>query len=309
VSSAARRKDDPAQAPVSAASETLHDLHGNSGARVVLHAGSGASFVRKTAARPTANARLLAQAAKQNDLGRSGVKLPRVLTSGHDSEGLAFFDMEYVPGRTIANAAASAAPFDRLLLYAGVERLLWLFVTCRGDALPASRFQDKIHEATRAAIARDTCAHVAPQIRVCAKRLHARDWNGIPESPSHGDLTLENIMITHRHEIVFIDCDAAWVSSFWLDLGKLFQDVSGHWCIRQLYAAGVPSVQRAGAIQKLERLAADFRRLAYTADPALPARLPQLAALSLFRALPYARTPSAAEFICARIDAVLDGPP
>lgn len=302
MSSAARRKDDAAKAPVSVAPETLHDLHGNSGARVVLHAGTGTSFVRKTAASRAANARLLAQAAKQNNLGRSGVKLPRVLASGYDGEGRAFFDMDYVPGRTIANAVATATPFDRLLLFAGVERLLWLFVACRGDALPASRFQDKINESTRAAIARDTCAHVAPQIRACARRLHACDWSGIPESPSHGDLTLENILITNRHEIVFIDCDEAWVSSFWLDLGKLFQDASGHWCIRQLYAPGVPAVQRAAAIQKLDRLAADFRRLAYTADPALPERLPQLAALSLFRALPYARTPAAAEFICARID-------
>jgi aminoglycoside phosphotransferase len=302
VTAALRRKAEPSSPR---AAETVHDLHGNSGAHVVLHAGADMSFVRKTAASEAASARLQSQAAKQNELGRSGVRLPRVLASGTDGEGLAFFDMEYVPGRTIANAVATATPFDRLLLYAGVERLLWLFAACRGPALPASLFHRKIDDVTKAAVAHKNCAAAAPQIRTRAQRLQECDWSGIPQSPCHGDLTLENIMITNRREIVFIDCDEIFASSFWLDLGKLFQDVSGHWCIRELYETGTPAVRRAGAIQKLERLGADFRGLAFTADPALPARLPQLAALSLFRALPYARTPSVAEFICARIGVVL----
>ena len=68
----------------------------------------------------------------------------------------------------------------------------------------------------------------------------ARDWDNIPESPCHGDLTLENILLTAGKTVGLIDCDEAFVSSWWLDFGKLFQDIAGHWCLRGLYAAGAP---------------------------------------------------------------------
>jgi aminoglycoside phosphotransferase len=304
VSIARRRETRLVPAPAFAREE-IHDLHGNSGARVALHAGARGSFVRKTAAGHPVNARLLAQAMKQSQLGRSGVTLPRVLLSGHDEEGLAFFDMEYIAGRTIADAVANDAPFDRSALSASLQRLLWLFASCRGEPVPASLFRGKIDEIAKQSVRREQSAHLTPQIRICAERLNVCEWDGIPQSPCHGDMTLENIMLANARGIVFIDCDEAWVSSFWLDVGKLFQDVAGHWCIRQLYDAGSPPLRRTGAVQKLERLGRDFRALAATADQALPARLPQLAALGLFRALPYARTQAVAEFVCARIGTVL----
>lgn len=300
---ALRRETEFAAAPVPAREE-IHDLHGNSGARVTLRTGARGSYVRKTAGSAPANERLLAQAMKQNQLGRSGVTLPRVLISGHDEDGRAFFDMEYVAGRTVADAVANDAPFDREILGAALQRLLWLFGSCRDQAIPALPFYNKIDEITARALKHEESAHLAPRILDCAKRLNACDWNGIPQSPCHGDLTLENIMLANARGIVFIDCDEAWVSSFWLDMGKLFQDIAGHWCIRHLYDDGA-ALRRAGAAQKLERLGRDFRALAEGADPALPTRLPQLAALGLFRALPYARTQAVAEFICARIGAVM----
>jgi aminoglycoside phosphotransferase len=304
VNLALRRQTELVTAPAFAREE-IHDLYGNSGARVALHTGSRGSYVRKTAGNAAANERLLAQAMKQNQLGRSGVVLPRVLISGHHEDGLAFFDMEYIAGRTVADAVVNDAPFDRHALGAALQRIFWLFTSCRDEAVPASLFHAKIDEIATRAPLRGQSAHLAPQILDCTERLNACDWNDIPQSPCHGDLTLENIMLANARGIVFIDCDEAWVSSFWLDAGKLFQDIAGHWCIRQLYDAESSAIRRTGAVQKLERLSRDIRALVAAADPALPARLPQLAALGLFRALPYARTVAVAEFICARIGAVL----
>ena len=105
--------------------------------------------------------------------------------------------------------------------------------------------------------------------------------------------------------IVFIDCDDAWVSSFWLDMGKLFQDLDGHWCIRRLYDSA-STVRRTNAILKLDEACPRVSRACRpNIDPALPARLPQLAALSLFRVLPYARDDALPRFLCARIDRLL----
>jgi hypothetical protein len=293
VSSTARAL--PAAAP-SAPAPSAHPLRGHSGAHVMLHANGRSSFVRKTAAHPGVNARLMAQAEKQHRLFMLALPFPRVLGQSLQ-DGHARFDMAYLPGRTLADAAINAAPFDAAMVARTVERMLWLFMPCAGAAIPATLFQDKI-----AAIARMD----DPAVRACATRLMACDWSGIPESPCHGDLTLENILLTAGKTVAFIDCDEAWVSSWWLDFGKLFQDIDGHWCLRELYAPEAPTVRRVNAIQKLAPLGQVFRSLAEACDPALPARLPQLAALSLLRAAPYAREAQTRAFICARAGHLLD---
>lgn len=284
-----------------AAAERPHSavrlFHGHSGAEIAFHADG--AMVRKTAASPAVNARLLAQAKKQRQLFMLGLPFPRVLAERLDGSGRAQFDMQYLPGRSVADAVTQAAGFDPASVLKSVERMFWLFGQSCGDELPALLFHDKI--ATIAGRGGDP-------VRKAAAHLSACDWNGIPASPCHGDLTLENMLITTARTIAFIDCDDPWVSSYWLDFGKLFQDIDGHWCLRDLYREDAPAAQRVNAIQKLEPLARGFRALAAQTDPTLAARLSQLAALGLLRAVPYARDSVTVAFICRRIAALLDMP-
>ncbi|MGD0142616.1 MAG: phosphotransferase [Rhizomicrobium sp.] len=294
-----------AAVPADAPAPSQRILVGHSGASVVLHNQGLNSFVRKTAATAATSARLRAQAEKQHSLWMLGMPFPRVLAQGRDGSDRASFDMEYLPGRTVAGAVLDGAPFDHDALAHAVARMMWLFRECRGAALPASRFHDKIDEIVCALVERESSGAELNEIHRCAVRLRACDWSDIPESPCHGDLTLENILVANERGIVFIDCDDPWVSSFWLDMGKLFQDLDGHWCIRSLYDPGASRVRRTNAVLKLSRLAGDFRTLAAETDPALPARMAQLAALNLFRVLPYARAEGLPRFLCARIDRIL----
>ena len=273
-------------------------FHGHSGADVRFHAASG--IVRKTAAAPAVNARLLAQAEKQRRLFMLGLPFPRVLAERLDAEGRAQFDMQYLPGRSIADAVNQAGAFDPATVLKSVERMFWLFAQAAGAALPAQLFHEKIHAIAKAG---------GDPVKEAAKRLAACDWTGIPQSPCHGDLTLENMLITTAKTIAFIDCDEPFASSYWLDFGKLFQDIEGHWCLRRLYAADAPAPARVNAIQKLAPLAREFRNLAAVTDAALPARLPQLAALGLLRAVPYARDEALIGFVCRRIAHLLDAAP
>jgi hypothetical protein len=294
VKSAALRKPDAA----AWAAPSAHLFHGHSGARIVFHADKG--LVRKTAAMPAANARLKAQAEKQRRLFLLGLPFPRVLAERIDKAGCAEFDMQYLPGRSVADAVAQAAILDPVVIARSVERMMWLFAPYAGAALSPQLFQDKI---------KSVAAGGGEQVRQAAARLAALDWRGIPGSPCHGDLTLENMLITTARTVAFIDCDEPWVSSYWLDFGKLFQDIDGHWCLRRLYAPQSPQSQRINAIQKLEPLGRAFRALAGKTDSALPARLPQLAALGLLRAIPYAKDEDAIAFICRRIAHLLDRAP
>jgi aminoglycoside phosphotransferase len=279
-------------------------LTGHSGASVILHARGSDSFVRKTAASVAASTRLRAQVRKQHGLWMMGVPVPRILHESEDETGRAVFDMAYIPGQSLAYAVIQAAPIDSERVVKAVERLIWLFLLERGASIPESRFHDKIDEI--AALSHDRITGPAlAMIESCASRLAERDWTGIPESPCHGDLSLENILLTAGKSIAFIDCDDPWISSFWLDFGKLFQDVHGHWCIRNLSIASLSS-ELVNACQKLEQLRGPFLSLASGIDVALPARLPQLAALCLLRALPYSQDLAVITFLCHRIHRVLE---
>ncbi|HXS07136.1 MAG TPA: phosphotransferase [Rhizomicrobium sp.] len=279
-------------APVAA---PAYVFQGHSGARVEFH--PDAKLVRKTAAAPHANDRLQAQSEKQRRLFMLGLPFPRVLAERVNKEGCAEFDMQYLPGRSLADAVSKAAIFDPGTVVKSVERMMWLFAPAAGLPLAPHFFQNKIR-----AIAQEASGDV----RQAAARLSALNWRGIPESPCHGDLTLENMLITTAKTVAFIDCDEAWVSSYWLDFGKLFQDIEGHWCLRRLYAPQVPQAQRVNAIQKMEPLGRAFRALAARTDTVLLERLPQLAALGLLRAIPYAKDPDTIAFICKRIAHLLE---
>jgi len=288
------------EAPVQGPAPSVHPLRGHSGAHVAYHAAGRRGFVRKTAAGPAANERLMAQADKQRQLHMLALPFPRVLSQGMDAQGCATFDMEYLPGRSVADAVINAAFFDAATLVRTVQRMTWLFAHGTGAPLPARLFRNKI-ESIAAACDDDAT-------RASAARLLALDWNGIPASPCHGDLTLENILLTTNSTVGLIDCDETFASSWWLDFGKLFQDIEGHWCLRGLYSPGAPSVRRINAVQKLQALGIAFRALAARCDPALPARLPQLAALGLLRAAPYAKDGETRLFLQARIAHLLEAP-
>jgi aminoglycoside phosphotransferase len=259
-------------APV-AARKSIALVGGHSGAEVMLITDDSDTFVRKTAHTPFGSSRLLQQATKQRLFAAQGLPFPRVRGTGFNS-GRAFFEMDYVPARTLGDLVRSLAPFDSIAVLGAIAELIAIFRTNETHALPASLFHDKIS---------DIAQKVPPSGllgRVTA-RLHTLDWSGIPASSSHGDLTFENILIAPDGRTLFIDCDEPFASSWQLDLGKLFQDAAGFWCLRSL---DKPSI---GAAERLTQLASDIAALS---PEIAPQRLRQFAALHLLRTVPYSKS-------------------
>jgi aminoglycoside phosphotransferase len=285
--------------------EEIRVLTGHSGAHVALCRSGEASLVRKRAGTPAANARLTRQADKQRLLAAHGIPLPRVLAEGIDAAGLAYFDMEYVPACTLASTLATAGSYDTRAVLTAVDQMLWLFSRAAGGEIAAETFAAKIDDVARSCLAHPLTASYAGEIEAVRATLSARNWAGIPGSPSHGDLTLENILVSPSRGVVFIDCDEPFASSFWLDAGKLFQDLSGYWCLRHMMQTVQRGADVLNAIQKVEKLAFAMRAVVAAADARLPQRLAQLAALSLFRTLPYARDEGTVSFVLARLRHVL----
>ena len=291
----------PVQHAPIAAPEEPYRFAGHSGARIELvHRGRN-HVVRKTSASPAQNARLLAQAEQQRQFFFSGVPVPRIFETGTNDADRAYFEMEYVPGQTVANIVADAMPLDPGPVEDALTRLFdFLRLTVSGT-IPSATFAAKIEQI--AACDSEVCRAHHVEIARAAMCLSRLDWTGIPKSAGHGDLTLENILVSPERGVVFIDCDECFASSYWLDAGKLFQDATGHWCLRALYRHSGPAF--VNAVQQMDGLKESLRRLAGKIDSALPHRLSQLAALHLFRTLPYVREAAVAGFVLKRLEMVL----
>jgi aminoglycoside phosphotransferase (APT) family kinase protein len=277
----------------------LERLGGHSGAEVLLCEHGADNFVRKTAAGSGTNPRLRKQAIKQRLFAAQGFPLPAVRSIGKDDNGRAFFDMDYVPSRTLAELVVSGAVFDRTGIVEAVAQILWIFRSCVAGTLAADTFLTKISDVTRSTEKNSAAAGHRDAITDLSRQLAERDWSNIPASPGHGDLTLENILVSPGQGVMFIDCDEPFASSYWLDFAKLFQDFDGHWCLRE--DAG----DAASAASELAVLGREFRALAKDANPKLPGRLSQLAALHLFRALGYAQSTQTVDFVCRATARVL----
>jgi hypothetical protein len=183
-----------------------------------------------------------------------------------------------------------------------LANLLWLFRMREGGSLPPELFLAKIDDVVAKCAGHRQTVDLMSEIRESRAQLSACDWDGVPQSPCHGDLTLENILLTRKRGVVFIDCDDPWVSSWWLDIAKLCQDATGHWCLRSLYQVVRPA-HFVNALQKLDQIEGDCRGL--VAGSSIFSRLPQLIALNLFRCLPYVQREEDARFVCARIRHVM----
>lgn len=255
---------------------------GHSGADVILYTDDTDTFVRKSASLPQGNARLTKQAIKQRLFAAQGLPFPRVRVVDFDAARRAYFDMDYVPSRTLGEMVRAQAPFDIGAVVDEIADILALFRATSHDTMPPALFHDKIAEIAKAKPSRD--------LNRIAMKLDAMDWSGIPVSTSHGDMTFENILVSPDGRVTFIDCDDPFASSWHLDLGKLFQDAAGHWCLRSLDR---PSI---GAAERLTQIGAHIRLLAVDLDPALPHRLLQFAALHLIRTVPYSKTDRDVDF-------------
>jgi len=273
---------------------------GHSGAEVILFTDEADTFVRKSAQRSTGSARLLKQAVKQRLFAAQGLGFPRVRDMGVDTTRRAWFEMDYVPARTLGDLVRTQTPFDGARVIAAIANLLMLFRSTESATLSAELFRSKIADIARVAEDSAPAARHMPELRRVAAALDAMDWSGIPVSISHGDLTFENILIAPDGGVSFIDCDEPFASSWWLDVGKLFQDIAGAWCLHTLVA---PSV---GITERLVCLDDDMRKLAYELDPALPPRLLQFAALHLLRTVPYSRSDGTVAFAIRRAARLLE---
>jgi hypothetical protein len=268
-------------------------LAGHSGCIVSLLGGSRNLFVRKAASTESYNARLEAQMIKQIGFRRACGAAPEVLASGIKN-GLFYFDMEYVSGSAMASllrSSPASQPCRHRTCDGAVEsaasqigQFLSYYSGRSNGFLSPSVFGHKLDEIE------NLCSTLESTERTRLSRilatLRTADWSEIPAGDSHGDLTLENMILQPSGRLMLIDFLDGPLSSHWLDYGKLHQDLTVRWFLRGDWLARIPcSTATLVLLRSLGRYL--HRRLDSRFLP--PKKLlRQILAFQLLRAVPYA---------------------
>ncbi len=262
-------------------------LIGHSGCPLVVLERDGRVVVRKISKSPAYNARLRRQCAKQREAAFSFFRTPAVLAEGME-RGLYYFEMEYVNG-------ISMAEYLETQNLGEIPEIAALFA----NEITARRGEPEelkpLFDAKLASLKREIASlKPEPGLRAAARAAFALldgfAWKGAYTGPCHGDMTLENIIVSRRGFYLIDHLDAFHESGL-ADLGKLLQDLELYWSYRnrkidqntriRCYLLKKELLRLVG-----ERLGPGAAELAYHA-----------LLMNLLRILPYARTAGVRRFV------------
>jgi hypothetical protein len=245
--------EDSARTPISekdrSFSRTEISLNGYSGAKVLLiRDGASVPYVRKTSHAVEGNARLEFQARKQRQLGDAlygVIRAPKIIREGVDN-GLYYFDMEYVFGVDAATFLRSASLPDVKRFSSVLEQFLTLLATCKVGG--SRSFSPR-------ASALQKCLEVHANVAHLDGRLgHSLDtlikavecWEmpvELDATLNHGDMTLENILVSKNGQLYLIDMLDSYVDHWVTDLSKIDQDLRAGWYMRKMPPISLSVVQ------------------------------------------------------------------
>lgn len=202
----------------------IKSLKGHSGCKIELIHNGKDIIVRKTSGSIDYNIRLKKQCVKQKIFSLQNIRTPKIYNYGKNEENLFYFDMEFVSGKTFAEYLPQLSTSE---IKNYVECIFDnIFMQPIEKFFPASNaFMNKINILE---------ANLTNQknLSEAFELLKKYDWSLINKSFCHGDLTLENILITYDKKIYLIDFLDSFYNSWMIDIAKILQDVDLKWSYR-----------------------------------------------------------------------------
>ncbi len=202
------------------------NLGGHSGCKILLcEKENNELFVRKISSDSDYNKRLKIQAKKQVEYSNPNIRVPKVLNSGINEDGLFFFDMEYIQGITMSE-------YIKTIEIGKVRSICKNIVTnivsidSNETEVTECVFKNKIKSLKRKLQSKNN-----PVIDEAIGLLNKHSWKRFNKTQCHGDLTLENIIIKDN-QLYLIDFLDSFYDSWIMDISTIMQDVQTMWSYR-----------------------------------------------------------------------------
>jgi serine/threonine protein kinase len=199
-------------------------LKGHSGCILELENCNGKILVNKKSNDFNYNKRLEIQCNKQREYWSEKFKAVKVFDKGFDEAGFFWFSMEYINGLTFADYM-KIAKLSHINYIADIflsivpENLLYDNNACDIFLSKIDDLSENIKDKTKI-------------IKTSLQRLKNYSWDYLQGSSCHGDLTLENIIISNN-ELYLIDFLDSFYDSWQIDIAKILQDIEIFWHYRR----------------------------------------------------------------------------
>lgn len=203
----------------------IKHLTGHSGCKLSLYRKVDGLFVRKISGDISYNKRLEYQCRKQSSFSKKGFFVPKVFDQGYDKDGFFYFDMEFVNCQSMAKHFYTIRMGDIPSIIDFMFKSLPIREGKKVNSVSESISQ-KLFEL------QSKLLNSSPEVFDAIQILKQHDFANVPHSDCHGDLTLENIMITESGKIYLIDLLDSFFDSWIVDVAKILQDIDLHWSYR-----------------------------------------------------------------------------
>lgn len=270
------------------------DLGGHSGCKILLcEEDNDRIFVRKISSTKEYNLRLQAQEKKQVQFTSNYLKTPYIFGSGYTNEGLYYFDMEYIQGITMAKYMQTIEIWKIRRL---VELLFHSILDSKNHARGVDEwsFHRKINALKKSI---DNCDDIG--LEEAFEVLDTHQWSRFIQTQSHGDLTLENIIIKDG-QVYLIDFLDSFYDCWIMDVSTLMQDVQIMWSFRYEQDINVNTLIRLKVFRDI--LMDEIK--AVSKDDELEVYYALL--LKIIRAYPYANDDITKAFIINKANAIVE---
>lgn len=213
----------------------IKKLNGYSGCKIDLMSNNYTLFVKKTSNIPQYNMRLKKQLKKQINFKSEAVKAPKIYDYNYNEDGLFYFNMEFVSGKTLAEYTQDILITEIIDFIKCLFKSIY-FTSDIQNPKAKSIFYKKIKEL-------EIKLSNKKNLKEAFSILNNFEWSQIYKSPCHGDLTLENIIITYNKQIYLIDFLDSFYNSWMLDIAKLLQDLELKWSFRNIELSATQSLR------------------------------------------------------------------
>ena len=197
-------------------------LNGHSGCDISLFkTDSNELFVRKSSASLDYNVRLIKQIAKQKSFKTFDQKIfaPKILnTSLLERQKLAYYYMEYAQA-TVLSEYIKTVRMSEIGEFSNYFFLYLATIPQKTNPNTQKIFEKKILSL------KNPLKSKFKRLTIAFRTLLDTDWSEVPESSCHGDLTLENILVTKDKKFYLIDFLDSFFNSWMIDFAKLYQDL------------------------------------------------------------------------------------
>lgn len=236
------------------------------------------------------NYRLKRQCIKQSKFDSNNINAPKIFNKGFIDNRF-FFDMQYVQGKSLSENISTLSVND-----------IQYLITLLFDNIYKSKTKDKNvnNVFLKKIFSLEYLMDSYPNLSDAFFELKHFDYQYTYKSPCHGDLTLENIIISQSNKIYLIDFLDSFYNSWTMDIAKLLQDLECKWSFRNLEPNATRDIRlligKESLINKLSELE-DANKIIDTIYHEL--------LLNLIRIYPYTKEKSTIVYLNSEVEKVL----